>query len=251
MKKCIWCKKDEETTTFEKKAHSIPLSLGGMNFNRNVCDECNKFFGFTLDDYSYSIEEALKETLCISRERLLNRETAKRKVGSFKSKFFDVKDRNGKLRLSLKKNIFLNYEYQRGLCHNFKKGLIKMWFEEYSRQNPNLDIYSDKFDYIRNFARYNSHDIPIYYFNRKLPIFLLKKNEAETPRLIFNRSTIYLQNENYFEFEFLGQVFGFPISSLSDVELTENLKESLELKKTLFKDCVEIKKIFDIDFLLM
>lgn len=250
MKKCIWCKQNENDASFEKKAHTIPKSLGGMNYNINVCDDCNAFFGNTLEGYTYSIEEALKEIFCISRERFLNRNSAKKKIGRFKSKFFDIKHRNDKLRLSLKKNIFLNFKYQRELCHNFKRGLIKMWFEEFSRQHQNIDVYSGKFDYVRNFARYNIDDIPMFYFNRRIGIFLMKKNEAETPILIFNRSTLYLQKENYVEFEFLGHVFGFPINNCYQDELKNNLNQSIELKKKSFLNYAEIKKLIDIDFAL-
>lgn len=250
MKRCIWCKQSDNEVPFEKKAHTIPKSLGGMNYNKNVCDICNSFFGYTLNGYTYSIEEALKETLCISRERLLNRESVKRKIGRFKSKFFDVKQRKEKLRLSIKRLYFFNSKYQRELCHNFKRGLIKMWFEEFSRQNQDINVYSEDFDYIRNFARYNNEDIPVFYFNRTIGVFLMKKSEAETPILIFNRSKMYLNKENYVEFEFLGHVFGFPINNYSQEDLKKNLIESMGLKKIFFTNCVEVKKITDIDFIL-
>jgi hypothetical protein len=57
--------------TFNKKAHSIAKSLGGQNFNKYVCDSCNEYFGATIQTNNYSIEEALKETFCISRQRFL------------------------------------------------------------------------------------------------------------------------------------------------------------------------------------
>ena len=43
--KCLWCLNEEPKVTFEKKAHTIPKSLGGQNYNINVCDECNSYFG--------------------------------------------------------------------------------------------------------------------------------------------------------------------------------------------------------------
>lgn len=45
MKICIWCRKNENQGTFDKKAHTIPKSLGGDNICENVCDKCNHFFG--------------------------------------------------------------------------------------------------------------------------------------------------------------------------------------------------------------
>lgn len=45
MKKCVYCLKQEDETTFNNKEHIIPQSLGGKNFpaiNKNlVCDRCN------------------------------------------------------------------------------------------------------------------------------------------------------------------------------------------------------------------
>jgi|AntRauTorckE5430_2_1112549.scaffolds.fasta_scaffold40981_2 hypothetical protein len=39
--KCLWCLEEEPKVTFNKKAHTIPKSLGGQNYNKNVCDSCN------------------------------------------------------------------------------------------------------------------------------------------------------------------------------------------------------------------
>ncbi|WNH12015.1 HNH endonuclease [Thalassobellus suaedae] len=95
-KNCIWCLKDESEVPFEKKAHTIPISLGGENYFKNICDNCNSYFG-NRDSTStnYSIEEALKEAFNISRKRLLIPERTKRKVGRFKSKFFEIKEKKG------------------------------------------------------------------------------------------------------------------------------------------------------------
>ena len=77
-KKCIWCLKEESEVPFKNKAHTIPKSLGGQNFNINVCDICNSYFGNPSKENKYSIESALKETFCISRELFLVRSKCKR-----------------------------------------------------------------------------------------------------------------------------------------------------------------------------
>lgn len=56
QKKCLWCLKEEAKTTFNIKAHTIPKSLGGQNYNKNVCDDCNSYYGNSLE-VGYSIEE--------------------------------------------------------------------------------------------------------------------------------------------------------------------------------------------------
>lgn len=180
-KKCIWCLESEDKVKFNKKAHTIPKSLGGQNYNKFVCDECNEYFGSTTKQNGYSIEEALKETFCISRQRLLNNIKTKRQIGLFKSKFFDIKDRNGKIRLVIKPSFQFKSNFQKELCRNFKRGLIKMWFEEFDRQTKHINSYDIKFQRLRNFARYNIGDLPILYFQRRIGVFIMMKREAETP----------------------------------------------------------------------
>jgi hypothetical protein len=85
---CLWCLQKGPNVTFAKKAHTIPKSLGGQNFNKNICDDCNYYFGNS-DSHNgkYSIEVALKEAFTISRKRFLLGGINKRKVGEFKYQF--------------------------------------------------------------------------------------------------------------------------------------------------------------------
>jgi len=50
---CIYCKKTDEETSFNKSEHIIPQSFGKFNDNLTlsgiVCDDCNQFFGDTLE----------------------------------------------------------------------------------------------------------------------------------------------------------------------------------------------------------
>lgn len=194
-KKCIWCLSSEPDRTFEKKAHTIPKSLGGQNFNKFVCDDCNGFFGATTPENRYSIEEALKETFCISRERFLNNTPTKRQIGKFKSKFFDVKFRNGKPRLIVKPSFLLKSQFLTELCRNFKRGLIKMWLEEFDRQSGYKVGHDAKYKVLRDFARYNIGDLPVVYFEREIGMIAMTDREAETPVLIFNRMIYLYENQ--------------------------------------------------------
>ena len=250
MKVCIWCLKNENEKTFNNKAHTIPKSLGGQNYNINVCDECNSFFGEKIKNMSYSIEEALKETFCITRERLLIRKNVKKKVGKFKSRFFEFKEKEGKKSIALKTNIFLNHQYQIQLCRNFKRGLIKLWFEEFTRQNFNENFSSIKYDLIRNFARYDIGDVPVFYFVRSFGAIIMRQKEPETPIMIFNRNLTFLNNDYYTEFEFLGHVFGFPFFDFGESMLNMIINESLNSKKGYYKNCKKIITLMDVDFTL-
>lgn len=70
MKLCIWCSKKENFVTFNKIAHTIPQSLGGKNICKNVCDDCNEYFG-RKEFGKPAVEIALKEVLNISKYLLL------------------------------------------------------------------------------------------------------------------------------------------------------------------------------------
>lgn len=242
--------KTERETTFIKKAHTIPLSLGGQNYNKNVCDECNRYFGETTKIQGYSIEEALKETFCLSRHRFLNDRKTKKKIGLFKSKFFDVKERNGKKKIIIKQSFKFQQGFQIELCRNFKRGLVKMLFEEYDRQTMHSLCLDTKYDYIRNFSRFNQFDIPIVYFERIIGMFILFDREAEAPILKFGRMNYLIENDRFVEIEFLGHIFGIPKTVFSIIEFNDYVNESIEVKKQFFKQAVLIKKITDIDFTL-
>jgi len=249
-KNCIWCFNTEPNVTFVKKAHTIPKSLGGQRFNKCVCDCCNEYFGATTQLNNYSIEEALKETFCISRQRFLSSGNPKRQVGKFKSKFFDIKERNGKPRLAVKQSFQFKVDFQKELCRNFKRGLLKMWFEEFDRQSKN-EIGNDvKYNLLRNFARYNLDDLPVIYFERRIGIFMMTKSEAETPILLLNRMKYLYEDEKFTEIEFLGHVFGFPFTEFSTKDFEQYIATSIELKKDFFTQAIVLDKLIDIDFSL-
>ncbi len=249
-KNCIWCFESEPTVTFNKKAHSIPKSLGGQNFNKHVCDNCNEYFGATTQTNNYSIEEALKETFCISRQRFLGGGNPKRQVGQFKSKFFDIKERNGKPRLTIKQSFLFKIDFQKELCRNFKRGLLKMWFEEFDRQSKNKIGNDIKYKLLRDFARYNLNDLPVIYFERRIGVFVMTKREAETPILLLNRMKYLYEDEKFTEIEFLGHVFGFPFTDFSSIDFKNYISSSIELKKDYFTKGIILDKLIEIDFTL-
>lgn len=248
-KRCLWCLKSEPETSFQKKAHTIPKSLGGENFNNNVCDECNEFFGNrNCSNRKYSIEEALKETFNITRKRLSDSHEPKKKIGRFKSKFFEVKIKNGKYRLDLKTSFKFSQEFQVELCRAFKRGLYKMFLEEINRQQ-NIG-YEEKYDIIRKFARYNENDLPIFYFVRKFGAIILTDKEIATPILMFDRMKYLYSNEKFVEIEFLGHVFGFPISPFTSEDLIDYKLKSFNSKSEFFTNAIEIYRLIDVDITL-
>ena len=246
-RKCIWCLENEPNVTFEKKAHTIPKSLGGQNFNRNVCDDCNYYFG-NRDSHNgkYSIEVALKEAFSISRKRFLLGGIPKRKVGEFKSQFFEMKERKGKFRLGVKPSFM--FASQLELCRAFKRGLYKIYFEELNRQKK--VGFESSYDIVRSFSRYNNFDLPVLYFTRNIGVMIFFKSEAETPILFFDRMNYLYSDDKFAEIEFLGHVFGFPIANFSKEEFEDYAQKSIEMKKDFFMEAKVIEKFTDIDIAL-
>lgn len=244
---CLWCSKSNSQTTFNKKAHTIPKSLGGQNYNNNVCDACNEYFG-NKQERNYSIEEALKEAFNISRNRFLSSQKPKKQVGKFRSRFFDIKTRNKKLRLSIKPAFRFDGDFQKQLCRDFKRGLYKMYFEELNRQT---DLgYAKHYDAIRDFARSDRFDMPVFYFVKAVGLFPMFRREAETPVLIFDRMLYLYSNDKFVEIEFLGHVFGFATTNVSSDEINSYLNESLKTKQKHFRTFTLIEKLTDIDLAL-
>lgn len=246
-KKCIWCLKDETEVTFLTKAHTIPKSLGGQNFNPNVCDSCNEYFGSRQYKF-YSIEGALKETFNVTRFRLLQTKKPIRKIGEFKSVFFILKIKKNQFTLIIKDTFRFDYISQNQLCRAFKRGLYKLYFEELNRQR-NIG-YENTYDIVRGFSRYDLDDLPVFYFHRSFGAMLMIGTELETPILFFERMNYLYSNEYFAEIEFLGHVFGFPINKYTTEDLENYIQNSLQLKEKFFKGCKEIKRLTDIDLLL-
>ena len=247
-KKCLWCLESEPDISFIKKAHTIPKSLGGQNYNNNVCDSCNEYFGVNKGNRTYSIEEALKETFNISRKRFLTSFQTKRKTGRFKSKFFEIKERKGKYRLVIKSSFKFNQGFQQEICHTFKRGLYKIYFEELNRQKG--EGYNEKYNFIRMFARYNEISLPIFYFNRTIGAILITKREVETPIIMFERMKYIYSDEYFDEIEFLGHVFGFPKTNFTKSQFENYITKSLQMKKQFFNGFIPIENLTDIDFTL-
>lgn len=247
MKRCIWCLMQEPKVPFNKKAHTIPKSLGGQNYNQNVCDVCNEYFGSRQYKY-YSIEGALKETFNVTRFRLLHSSQTKKQVGEFKSVFFELKFKRNHFDVRVKDSFRFDSAFQTELCRAFKRGLYKLYFEELNRQK---EIgFEDRFNFVRAFSRYDKFDLPVFYFVRSFGVILLKGSEAETPILYFDRMNYLYSNDFFAEIEFLGHVFGFPVAEYNQEELNRYIQNSTKLKGKFFKGYHEIKILTNIDLTL-
>lgn len=113
LKFCIWCKKDETSNSFNTLAHTIPKSLGGKKICKNVCDECNKYFG-NYQENTPSIETIIKETFNISRYIFIisqkNQIGKNKKIPRYSSTYFNIS--KTKNTLTLKQSYKLQPKFQ-------------------------------------------------------------------------------------------------------------------------------------------
>jgi len=247
---CIWCKKTDVNTAFNKKPHTIPKSMGGKRIGKDVCDECNLFFGIHDKLKNPAIEVVLKETFVLTQTMLLHvappiKNTKPQKLPRFKSIFFKVKP--DKRTFSLKPAFKHQSGFQKMLCKKLKQGLYKVFLEEFHLEND-LGLNS-QFDFIRDFARNNKNDLPVYYFERKHGAILSSPNLVLNPRIsTFDNKDYIIEKYGFFEFELLGHVFSIPIKKHPNKE--GYLLNWKKLNGDLFYGLREINYLKDIDFML-
>lgn len=251
MKKCIWCNKTEADATFKKLAHIVPQSLGGESICKNVCDDCNLFFG-SASNHSPAIETTIKETFNVSRAIFLNSidEIGKHKyLARFKSIYFDVDFEKKSLKL---KSAYKFHQYfQEKLSRQLKKGLYKIFLEYTEMKNG--DGHSDKYDFIREFCRYDLGDYPLFYFERINPLFFMSTHDLKAPCRFLReemRSKYLADEPSFYEFELLGHVFGIATSRHWDLVVENYLKKTIEVKSDFFKSWKLVNNFNDIDLLL-
>ena len=251
MKICIWCKKDDQSTSFNSIAHTIPQSLGGKSICTNVCDNCNSYFG-SYQNQQLPIETVIKETFNISRFRYLSSldQIGKNKaLARYKSNLFQI---------DFKKNLIkpkgryqIQSGFQKSLARLLKRGLYKMFLEEQERQFSAGHL--EKFNFMRDFARNDIGDYPVFYFLRKYPMIVMAPEWAKYPTLILkeDQQMKYLINDdNFFEFEFLGHVFSIPVNKDWENMFGKYVLQTKKLKEKLFNQMIIVENFYDIDFTL-
>ena len=210
MKSCIWCNRKEPNVTFDKKAHTFPKSLGGQSICTNVCDSCNHYFG-SPNDKSPAIEVVLKEILNLSKYLLLDQVNEIPKNKRFKSEYFNF---NLKTKtINLKPRYKLQKGYQEKIGRLFKRGMYKVFLEE--RDNQKMDAKETKFDFIREFARYDFGDYPIYYFIPKFGAVFFSSVDTNNPMIRFTPHSDEIEKEyKIFTYMIMGHYFWNPNKSV-------------------------------------
>lgn len=137
------------------------------------------------------------------------------------------------------------------MARQLKRGIYKVYLEERERQIG--DALDGKYDFIREFSRYNIGDFPLIYFKRKNGIMIMLEEWNKSPELIFDveyRMKYLINDNNYFEFELLGHVLGITTSRHYLLKRDTYLKETKKAKKELFAEMFPIEKFNDFDLTL-
>ncbi len=246
MKICIWCKKDEVETTFNRVAHTIPQSLGGKNICVNVCDICNSYFG-SPQNKKPSIEVIIKEAFLLSKLRLLGPENVGKNkiISKYSSEYFKLD--LVKFQFDIKMKWKFHAHFLETLGRQFKRGIYKMYLEELERQfGGTLD---PKYDFIREFSRYDIGDYPVFYFKREIiPII---NEHLENPQIHFKKvHNTYVHDSQFFEFDLFGHVLGIATSRNYEITIDSYLKKTIEAKREFYTEFKEIVKFNDFDITL-
>lgn len=244
MKHCIWCSKKENVVTFNREAHTFPQSLEGKNVCVNICDSCNHYFGAPQPNLP-AVEVALKEVLNISRYLVLyNKKVPKNK--RFKSQYFDFNWDSYVLKLKPTYN--LKQGFQERLGRQFKRGIYKIFLEE--RERIKQDAHSEKFNFIREFSRYNFGEFPVYYMKPKFPILPVADGAFENPSLSFNSFSDKEEKEfGIYSYQIMGHTFCIPTSKFfENFSLDRYRKYLIEIDNPFGIEILPIKYIADVDF---
>ncbi len=125
-----------------------------------------------------------------------------------------------------------------------------MFLEERERQFN--DGHDSRFDFIREFARYNIGEYPVFYFER-MGVILMSKEWTRHPSIFFDKDYQFkylVADYGFFEFEFLSHVFGIPAIRTWELGLSNYLKLSLKRKEKIFKGVKRVVQFNDIDLAL-
>ncbi len=243
MKTCIWCRGTEGNKVFRKRAHTFPQSLDGENICDNVCDECNHYFGSPTRDGS-SVEVVLKEALNISKYLLLQTINGIPKNKRYKSEFFNIDWNKRSITSKFKYKHTKNFQEHAG--RQLRRGLFKVFLEERERQRG--DALDERFDFIREFARYNLNDLPVYWFVPKFDIVLFQRDDILKPQIRFTEFSDEMDaNYRIFEYHIVGHYFALPTSKLYLLTLRSYLNHLKDSGHPFGLILREIRRFSDVD----
>jgi hypothetical protein len=246
MKTCIWCNRNENYVTFNKKAHTFPKSLGGKSTCNNVCDDCNHYFGSSQNNLP-AVEIVLKEILNISKYLLLNNLNEIPKNKRFKSEYFNLNLKNNTFGFKPRYKLYPRHQeiYGRLFC----RGIYKVFLEE--RENQKKDASDPKFDFIREFSRFDLNENYIYLFKPKNRVVFFSLPFTIEPMIKFTpKSDGEEERFGIFEYMIMGHYFGIPTNKYFEKVYLNNYLEHLkEINHPFGTELIPISRVEDIDYI--
>lgn len=250
--KCIFCLRTTEQTTFKEKPHTMPQSLGSQNIGVDICDECNHYFGEPdlLSSPTLSVEGAVKEIfgvvkVLLNSEREKNQQQIKKML---KSRFFEYW--HSKNKIVIKKAFQYNHQFINTFTNQFKRGIYEMFLQEFHKETGRG--LESQFDEIRNYARYNKGNIPLYYvLNNGV---LLVEDNITNPKFHFSEKQYEsIDTYGFYAFILWGQWFYLAVTPRA--KLSRDVYLSNEARKVVGtgfvnRGIIELQKITEVDFTL-
>lgn len=240
---CIWCLNSEPHVSFKKVAHIFPQSLGGKRTCKNVCDDCNLYFGAKQSKLP-SVELALKEPLNISRTYLLH-QAEKKNLSKFKSEYFDFNPKTYLLRPKYQYRLISDFQLL--FVKQFKRGIYKIFLEE--RNESVGDAFETKFNFIRHFARYGIGDLPVFYCKPSIPVIACSDEDIQNPVIRFTESSAEIMNQfGFYSYYFISHLLTFPTINNYILTLNNYFRYLLDPDKKICSKVIPIKYVNDLDF---
>lgn len=250
--RCIFCLKDKTQTTFLTKPHTIPRSLGGINIGFDICDSCNSYFG-TPDAEVFPhlcIEVCVKEIFGIIKH-LINEESNRSNAqqGLLRSIYFNFWA--SKRKISFKPSFKYNSTFLKTFTNQFKRGIYEIFLQEYHlKTGLGLD---EQFNDIREYARYNRGNIPLYHLRGDNGILLLEK-DISIPKFQFSTHQIETINKyGFYTLMLWGYWFYLEVTPKAKAHRKDYLIREAEQiigSGTIVNRLIEVVNIMDIDFTL-
>jgi len=249
--KCIWCQNEKPLVGFKNQPHTISKQIGGSFIGFDICDTCNRYFG-TNDNpskYSMSVELAFKEIFNVTRYLMPDpSENKKIKPERLASVYFEYY--KSKRIFRIKKRFELTRNFLTDFTRQFKKGVYEVFLQEYHRNTEQgLDA---KFDKIRDFARYDKGDLPLYFADNN-GVYLIPE-DFSIPSLAFNENNLSTINDfGFYSIWLFGHILYIEVTPRA--ELTREIYLNSEVKKIvgsgfINKSIKEMRLITDLDFTL-
>ncbi|CAN5870496.1 hypothetical protein BH24BAC1_BH24BAC1_37450 [soil metagenome] len=245
--RCIWCLEGKPKVSFFNEPHTITKKLGATNIGFDICDSCNTYFGEVdkRSPYSMSPELAFKEIFNVMRFLLVVKKDANA-WKELKSIYFEYRD--SKKALVVKRKFEVTHKFIANLTNQFKRGIYEVFLQEYHRCTENgLD---DRFDAIRNFARKDVGDLPIYFMEGNGIYFIT--DDINNPSLSFTSEVLTdINSYGFYKIWFAGCIFFLavtPRAELTREVYLRKMSQELNGSGNLFKGVRKMKYVTDLDF---